>query len=47
MFLDLETRHSKETKMVRKKWCKCVTEFGEMISEEVKTNERYKYLKNR
>ena len=47
MFLNLETRHSKETKMVRKKWCKCVTEFGEMISEEVKTNERYKYLKNR
>ena len=25
----------------RKKWCNCVTEFGKMISEEVKTNPRY------
>jgi hypothetical protein len=25
----------------RKKWCNCVTEFGEMVSEEVKTNPRY------
>ena len=25
----------------RKKWCNCVTEFGEMVSVEVKTNPRY------
>ena len=25
----------------RKKWCNCVTEFGKMVSEEVKTNPRY------
>ena len=32
---------SKEAKDARKKWGECVTEFGEMISEEVKTNPRY------
>tara|TARA_Y100000004_G_scaffold34273_1_gene36557 strand:+ start:72 stop:233 length:162 start_codon:yes stop_codon:yes gene_type:complete len=25
----------------RADWCKCVTEFGEMVSQEVKTNPRY------
>ena len=25
----------------RKKWCNCVAELGEMVSEEVKTNPRY------
>ena len=25
----------------RKKWCNCVTEFGKMVSEEVKTNPCY------
>ena len=33
--------NSKEAKDARKKWCNCVTEFGEMVSEEVKTNPRY------
>ena len=33
--------NSKEAKEARKKWCNCVTEFGEMVSEEVKTNPRY------
>ena len=28
----------------RAEWSQCVTEFGEMISEEVKTNPRYKQL---
>lgn len=32
---------SKEAKDARKKWCNCVTEFGKMVSEEVKTNTRY------
>lgn len=34
--------NSKEAKDARKKWCNCVTEFGEMVSEEVKTNSRYR-----
>tara|TARA_X000000950_G_scaffold48606_1_gene56590 strand:+ start:2369 stop:2524 length:156 start_codon:yes stop_codon:yes gene_type:complete len=25
----------------RKKWCNCVTEFGKILSEEVKTNPCY------
>ena len=32
---------STEAKEARKKWGKCVTEFGEMVSEEVRTNTRY------
>jgi hypothetical protein len=30
---------------LRKKWCNCVTEFGEMVSQEVKTNPRYNSLR--
>ena len=30
-----------DSKEARKKWGKCVTEFGEMVSEELKTNTRY------
>jgi hypothetical protein len=29
----------------RGKWCKCVMEFGEMISQEVKTNPRYNSIR--
>ena len=29
----------------RKKWCNCVTEFGDMVSQEVKTNPRYNKLR--
>ena len=32
---------SKEAKDARKKWGQCVTEFGEMVSEELRTNTRY------
>ena len=32
---------SEEAKEARKKWGKCVTELGEMVSEEVRTNTRY------
>ena len=28
----------------REKWGQCVTEFGKMVSHEVKTNPRYKDL---
>ena len=34
-------KDSKEAKESRKNWCNCVTEFGQMISHEVKTNPRY------
>ena len=33
---------SKEAKNARKKWSQCVTEFGKIVSEEVRTNPRYK-----
>ena len=33
--------NSKEAKDARQKWGKCVTEFGKMVSEEVRTNTRY------
>jgi hypothetical protein len=39
-----EDKFSKEAQEARKKWSKCVTEHGKMISEEVKTNPRYKDL---
>ena len=29
----------------RAEWGKCVTEFGEMVSEEVKTNPRYSNIR--
>ena len=32
---------SEEAKEARKKWGQCVTEFGELVSEEVRTNTRY------
>ena len=37
-------KYGEETQDARKKWGKCVTEFGKMISYEVKTNPRYKDL---
>ena len=33
--------NSEEAKKARKHWGQCVTEFGEMVSEEVRTNTRY------
>jgi hypothetical protein len=34
-------KNSKEARKARKKWGQCVTEFGEMVSEELRTNTRY------
>ena len=31
---------------LREKWCKCCDEFGIMISEEVRTNPRYRNIKS-
>jgi len=36
-----DLKDEEKAKELRKKWCNCVTEFGEMVSEEVKTNPRY------
>ena len=33
--------NSKGAKYARQKWGQCVTEFGKMVSEEVRTNTRY------
>ena len=41
LFNNPETKTSQECKEMRKKWCNCVTEFGELVSQEVKTNPRY------
>ena len=37
--------NSREAKDARQKWGQCVTDFGEMVSEEVKTNPRYKGIR--
>ncbi len=37
-----ENKDEEKAKELRKKWGRCVSEFGEMISEEVKTNPRYR-----
>ena len=34
-------KNEEKAKILRKKWCNCVTEFGDMVSQEVKTNPRY------
>jgi hypothetical protein len=36
-----EIKDEEKAKKLRKKWCQCVTEFGDMVSQEVKTNPRY------
>ena len=38
-------KHSKESQKARKNWGKCVTEFGEMVSQEAKTNPRYNSIR--
>tara|TARA_A100001201_G_scaffold27199_1_gene29933 strand:- start:692 stop:901 length:210 start_codon:yes stop_codon:yes gene_type:complete len=46
LFNEDETKHSKECKDLRKKWCKCVDEHSKMISHEAKTNPRYKDMRS-
>ena len=36
-----EIKDEEKAKKLRKKWSQCVTEFGKMVSEEVRTNSRY------
>ena len=38
---EFENKNKEKAKELRKKWSNCVTEFGEMVSEEVRTNTRY------
>ena len=40
-WFELFQKKDSEAKVIRKKWCNCVAEFGEMVSQEVKTNPRY------
>jgi hypothetical protein len=39
-----EIKDEEKAKELRKKWSECVDKHGEMISQEVKTNPRYKEL---
>lgn len=41
-FNDEEKKDTPECKEARKKWSKCCDEFGVIVSQEVKTNPRYK-----
>jgi hypothetical protein len=41
-FKDKDEEKAKE---LRKTWSKCVTEFGEMVSQEAKTNPRYNSIR--
>ena len=36
-----ENKNEEKAKELRKNWCKCCNKFGEMVSEEVRTNPRY------
>ena len=35
-------KDKEKAKDLRKQWCECASELGEMVSQEVKTNPRYK-----
>jgi len=39
-----QIKDKEKAKELRKKWSNCVNEFSKMISQEVKTNPRYKRL---
>jgi len=41
-WFELFQKKDPRAKVLRKKWCNCVTEFGDLVSQEVKTNPRYK-----
>lgn len=43
--LQYNKKDKEEAKKLRKIWCKCCDELGELVSEEVKTNPRYKDIK--
>ena len=42
--VSLEAKKALGAPEARQKWCQCCTEFGEMVSQEVKTNPRYNRL---
>ena len=35
-------KDKEKAKELRKEWCECASELGRLVSEEVKTNSRYK-----
>ena len=40
-----DDKNSRKAKDARQKWCNCVAEFGQMVSQEVKTNPRYNSMR--
>jgi len=44
-WFELFEKKDPREKEIRKKWCNCVTEFGEMVGQEVKTNPRYQNIR--
>ena len=40
--LKYEIKDEENANKLRREWCQCCDEFGEMISQEVKTNSHYK-----
>ena len=45
IFKDSDKRFSKECTKLRKDWCKCCDEMGDLLSLEVKTNPIYDEVK--
>ena len=42
---EFKDKDEEKAKELRKTWSKCVTEFGEMVSQEAKTNPRYNSIR--
>ncbi len=41
LFLDPDKRFTEECNLLRKRWCNCCDEMGDLLSLEVKTNPKY------
>ena len=41
-WFELYCNKDQKAKELRKEWCKCADELGEMVNQEVKTNPRYR-----
>lgn len=44
LFNNPETKNTKKCRDLRKRWSKCVHELGVLLTEDAKTNPRYKNL---
>jgi len=45
IWFELKQGNDPLARIARKAWCKCADELGEMISQELKINDRYKNTK--